>query len=190
MLGASVGDQIVIRSGVTFGEQVATRGNFLIDSQMQLAGNPSLIDPTKADATGSGSMSPAMIAALSALSAEDKALVEKQRICPVAEQQHGSMGTPRKVEVDGTPVFICCEGCRERLLKKPERYLAKLAALPEAGPSQETSPSTPAMDLPPIGVPEIIEPVEPPSNRDAPHEARDAQPSARRVAELPTEGIQ
>ena len=25
------------------------RGNFLIDSQMQLAGNPSLIDPTKAE---------------------------------------------------------------------------------------------------------------------------------------------
>jgi Cu(I)/Ag(I) efflux system membrane fusion protein len=47
-LGASSGDQIVVLDGLEAGEQVATSGNFLIDSQMQLAGNPSLIDPTKA----------------------------------------------------------------------------------------------------------------------------------------------
>lgn len=47
-LGTSSGDQIVILDGLEAGEQVATSGNFLIDSQMQLAGNPSLIDPTKA----------------------------------------------------------------------------------------------------------------------------------------------
>ena len=187
VLGASVGDQIVIRSGVKFGEQVATRGNFLIDSQMQLAGNPSLIDPTRLDPTATP---PEVIAALARLSAEDRALAEKQRICPVAEQQLGWMGTPKKVDVDGTPVFICCEACRERLLKEPDRYLAKLAALPESGPSQDASNSAPTMDLPPIGVPQIIEPVEPPSNHDTPHEARAAQPSARRVAELPTEGVQ
>lgn len=38
----------VILSGLKEGETVATSGNFLIDSQMQLAGKPSLIDPTKA----------------------------------------------------------------------------------------------------------------------------------------------
>lgn len=38
----------VILSGLKGGETVATSGNFLIDSQMQLAGKPSLIDPTKA----------------------------------------------------------------------------------------------------------------------------------------------
>lgn len=37
-----------LRYGVKPGEQVATAGNFLIDSQMQLAGKPSLIDPTRA----------------------------------------------------------------------------------------------------------------------------------------------
>ena len=47
-LGASSGDQIVVLEGLEADEQVATSGNFLIDSQMQLAGNPSLIDPTKA----------------------------------------------------------------------------------------------------------------------------------------------
>ena len=48
VLGPSDGDRIAILEGVQEGEQVATSGNFLIDSQMQLAGKPSLIDPTKA----------------------------------------------------------------------------------------------------------------------------------------------
>ncbi len=47
-LGPLLRDQAVILSGVAAGEQVATSGNFLIDSQMQLAGKPSLIDPSRA----------------------------------------------------------------------------------------------------------------------------------------------
>ena len=38
----------VIVAGLAAGEIVATAGNFLIDSQMQLAGNPSLLDPSRA----------------------------------------------------------------------------------------------------------------------------------------------
>ncbi|MCR9292180.1 MAG: efflux RND transporter periplasmic adaptor subunit [bacterium] len=41
-------DDAVIVEGLAAGETVATHGNFLIDSQMQLAGNPSLLDPGKA----------------------------------------------------------------------------------------------------------------------------------------------
>jgi Cu(I)/Ag(I) efflux system membrane fusion protein len=41
-------DRIVILEGLKVGENVATAGNFLIDSQMQLAGKPSLIDPARA----------------------------------------------------------------------------------------------------------------------------------------------
>ena len=47
-LGPILTDQAVILDGLEPGEQVATSGNFLIDSQMQLAGKPSLIDPTQA----------------------------------------------------------------------------------------------------------------------------------------------
>ena len=47
-IGPILRDRIVILSGLKPGELVATAGNFLIDSQMQLAGNPSLIDPTRA----------------------------------------------------------------------------------------------------------------------------------------------
>ncbi len=47
-LGPILKDRIIILSGLKEGEDVATAGNFLIDSQMQLAGKPSLIDPTRA----------------------------------------------------------------------------------------------------------------------------------------------
>ena len=46
VLGPVVEDGIVIADGLQAGEEVARKGNFLIDSQMQLVGNPSLIDPT------------------------------------------------------------------------------------------------------------------------------------------------
>lgn len=47
-LGPLLRDRAIIVDGLEPGEKVATAGNFLIDSQMQLAGKPSLIDPTRA----------------------------------------------------------------------------------------------------------------------------------------------
>jgi RND family efflux transporter MFP subunit len=126
-LGPTLGDRIVLLSGVEQGENVATNGNFLIDSQMQLAGKPSLIDPTRAEPKrAEPGRSPEVLAALAELPADDRAAAERQKTCPVAGMPLGSMGTPIKVDVQGTPVFICCEGCRGSLLAEPEKYLAKL----------------------------------------------------------------
>ena len=50
-LGAKLTQEVVVVAGIEEGEQVATGGNFLIDSQMQLAGNPSLIDLSRVVAT-------------------------------------------------------------------------------------------------------------------------------------------
>jgi multidrug efflux pump subunit AcrA (membrane-fusion protein) len=47
-LGPILQERIIILDGLKAGDVVATSGNFLIDSQMQLAGKPSLIDPTRA----------------------------------------------------------------------------------------------------------------------------------------------
>lgn len=47
-LGAMNDTEAMVIAGLSAGETVATAGNFLIDSQMQLAGNPSLLDPSKA----------------------------------------------------------------------------------------------------------------------------------------------
>lgn len=49
VLGKGCGDLVVVHEGLREGERVAVSGTFLIDSQMQLAGNPSLIDPSKAE---------------------------------------------------------------------------------------------------------------------------------------------
>lgn len=180
VLGPQCGDQIVVRSGVKEGEHVATRGNFLIDSQMQLAGNPSLIDPTKAQPSMDDSMPVELIATLAGLSAEDRALVEKQGICPVADYALGSMGPPQKVDVNGRPVFICCEGCRERLLAEPEKYLAKLATSHSDKPHKhKPHGSSPQMDLPPIGAPQMIE------QEDAPPAAIERATSAGNAADSP-----
>ncbi|MCA9146965.1 MAG: efflux RND transporter periplasmic adaptor subunit [Planctomycetales bacterium] len=189
VLGPGRGDQIVIRSGVKLGEQVATRGNFLIDSQMQLAGNPSLIDPTKLEHMPAPALSAEMIAAFAALSEEDRFLVEAQGICPVADSRLGAMGIPKKVDVNGTTVFICCEACRGRLLREPDKYLAKLAARQHEEPAHDHSPTPPVMDLPPIGVPQIIEPLAPDAIEETRQGTNALRPTAKRVAELNEEAV-
>lgn len=53
-------DQYVVRAGLNAGDEVATQGAFLIDSQAQLAGTPSLLFPrgaVSADGAGSGAPS-------------------------------------------------------------------------------------------------------------------------------------
>ena len=64
--------------------------------------------------------------ALATLSEEDRALAEKQRICPVSGQPLGSMGVPVKVTVKDRDVLLCCEGCRGSIVEDPDTYLAKL----------------------------------------------------------------
>ncbi|QDV78332.1 Cation efflux system protein CusB precursor [Planctomycetes bacterium K2D] len=48
-LGAMTDSAAIILDGVKAGETVATDGNFLIDSQMQLGGKPSLMDPSRGE---------------------------------------------------------------------------------------------------------------------------------------------
>ena len=64
--------------------------------------------------------------AFAELTAQDRKLAKAQKICPVSDEELGSMGAPIKVSVEGGDVFICCEGCRKRLLANPQKYLAKL----------------------------------------------------------------
>jgi membrane fusion protein, copper/silver efflux system len=129
IVGPEVEEGIVILAGLAAGDVVATRGNFLIDSQMQLAGNPSLIDPTRARPAIPRFEEPLTAeiqAEMDRLSEEDRRLAMEQRFCPVQEMPLGSMGAPIKVDVKGIPVFICCEGCRTKLLEQPEKYLKLL----------------------------------------------------------------
>jgi YHS domain-containing protein len=64
--------------------------------------------------------------ALAELSPEDRALVEKQKTCPVSGEPLGAMGKPYKVTVQGRVVFLCCPGCEAKLRENPEKYLANI----------------------------------------------------------------
>ncbi len=66
-----------------------------------------------------------MMPGLNELSPEDYKSAMAQHICPVTGKMLGTMGAPEKVDVNGESVWICCDGCKDKLLADPEKYLAK-----------------------------------------------------------------
>ena len=149
--GSTVGSDIVVTKGLAEGEKVATSGNFLLDSQMQLAGNPSLIDPSRAAAPLEmiAGFSAKELAEIQQLPDAEQALAIEQVICPVTEYKLGSMGVPKKVEVDGSLIFICCEACREDVVSKPDVQVAKIAEYKLRGPNESSSPNE--FEVPELG---------------------------------------
>ena len=63
---------------------------------------------------------------LAELSEADRALAEKQQVCPVTGEPLGSMGKPYKVTVKGREVLLCCQGCETAIQGNPDEYLGKL----------------------------------------------------------------
>ena len=68
-----------------------------------------------------------MMPGLNELSPEDYKSAMAQHMCPVSGEMLGTMGAPEKVDVNGTSVWICCDGCKDKLLADPDKYLAKLS---------------------------------------------------------------
>ncbi len=124
-LGPRCGGYYPVLRGVEAGDQVVTAGAFLLDAETRL--NPSIA----ASYFGAGRRSSTAPAAdvpqpTKDLTAEDKALAAKQKVCPVTGEPLDSMGGPVKVVVNGRTVFVCCEGCETPLRKNPAKYLANL----------------------------------------------------------------
>ena len=67
-----------------------------------------------------------MVEALADLPEEDRKSAMKQHFCPVSGEMLGVMGAPEKTNVDGMTVWICCDGCKDKLLADSEKYLAKM----------------------------------------------------------------
>ncbi len=63
---------------------------------------------------------------LAKLSPEDLKLVLQQRLCPLTDEPLASMAVPMRVMVKGEPVFICCKGCKDLVLEKPDEMLKKV----------------------------------------------------------------
>jgi hypothetical protein len=69
-------------------------------------------------------------AQLAQLSDEDRKLAEAQVFCVVRPTNElGCMGVPCKLTIEGRPVFLCCEHCKDAALKDPKATLAALDGL-------------------------------------------------------------
>jgi hypothetical protein len=108
---------------------VVTAGSFLIDAETRL--NPAAGSIYFGGSGGSkGASASAVRPSTDELSAEDRRLVEAQQFCPVREKSRlGSMGTPVKLTLAGTPVFLCCSGCLDQARANQGRTLARVAEL-------------------------------------------------------------
>jgi membrane fusion protein, copper/silver efflux system len=141
-LGPRAGDFYPVLHGLKAGDSVVTRGNFLLDSQFQIAGKPSLLYPEGMAGGGHaghshGAATPAVKGPdadarfietnLGKLLPEDRAAALKQKNCPVTGEPLGSMGVPIKIDVEGRTVFLCCAGCTTEARKNPQEILKKLS---------------------------------------------------------------
>jgi RND family efflux transporter MFP subunit len=124
--------------GLKHGEKVVTTGSFLVDAETRL--NPAAGSIYFGGSGGSQSGKSTVTAvrpstpddpdvqldaALASLSAEDRAIVQKQKYCVVLTTSRlGGMGTPIKLMIEDQPVFICCVGCKEKALTDPAKSLA------------------------------------------------------------------
>ena len=113
----------VLSLGVLMSAALVGCNSAKTDSAAATAGAPNVSDSANADIT----------AALAELSPEDRVAAQAQKYCAVEQENLlGTMGAPFKVMVNDKPVFLCCEGCKEKALKDPEATLAAVAKLTKA----------------------------------------------------------
>jgi len=110
-LGPRAGDYYIVLDGLQEGQYVVTNGAFKIDSEMQIRGKISMMNPEIDQAP-----EPAPDAA-------DAAAPGVQTLCPV-------MGNPIDknifVEYQGKKVYFCCPACIDTFKADPDKYIGKL----------------------------------------------------------------
>jgi YHS domain-containing protein len=90
------------------------------------ATTPSKTSKPSQSAAEKGGQDAEITKATAEMPAEDRTLALKQKVCPVSGEALGTMGAPLKMDVNGHTVFLCCEGCKDKLLASPDEYLAKI----------------------------------------------------------------
>lgn len=66
------------------------------------------------------------VAEIKKLPEAEQAAALKQAVCPVSEENLGSMGTPIKVTAEGKTFYLCCKGCKKDVDADPKAVVAKL----------------------------------------------------------------
>ena len=152
-----------VLAGLSESDRVVTNGSFLVDAETRLnpaAGSIYLGGSGASDDTSRAkTVRPStpedpdanIKANLAKLSAEDRALAEEQRFCPVRKTSRlGSMGVPLKLSVEGQTVFVCCAGCKGAALANPKETLETIRQLKERyrKRSPSSSPGAPSSSDP------------------------------------------
>jgi hypothetical protein len=75
------------------------------------------------------------------LTPEEQAAASAQHMCPVSDEELGSMGDPIKVTVKGRDVYVCCDACIEEVQNNPDKYLAILDKAAEEKAAGEAAPA-------------------------------------------------
>jgi membrane fusion protein, copper/silver efflux system len=137
VLGPRCGDSYPVVRGLEAGQRVAFAGAFLLDAETRL--NPSLaagyfgagrgerVPSSGPLASASGIMTSTAGVKFPELAPDDRALAERQKVCPVTNKPLGSMGKPARIVVSGQVVFLCCDGCEGALKREPVKYMSKLS---------------------------------------------------------------
>jgi hypothetical protein len=145
-LGPLSGGYYPVIDGLLPGDRVAAAGSFLVDAETRLnpaaasayfgaSGSPtSGAAPAPSPTRGTENGTPASSSDPSAkhranvakLPEADRLLAERQQACPITNLPLGSMGVPYKMTVQGTPLFLCCEGCKDQVAKDPQGALTKI----------------------------------------------------------------
>ena len=156
LLGADQESFFPLLSGLARGDRIVNSGSFLIDAETRL--NPA-VGSIYFGGSGGGSKSGSGVtnirpstpvdeeaklhSVFKGLSPEDSELIKQQKFCPIIENSLlGSMGIPVKVMIEGQPVFLCCDGCRDAAIENPTKTLDRVRELKQskASPPSVTVP--------------------------------------------------
>jgi multidrug efflux pump subunit AcrA (membrane-fusion protein) len=118
-------------SGLGRGDRVVTNGSFLIDAETRL--NPAAGSIYYGGSGGHAGHSSVAIRPSTPpqISDADQKLIDEQRVCPETGNKLGSMGTPFKLMIKNTPVFLCCDGCEDEAKAHETQTLVKVQSLKE-----------------------------------------------------------
>jgi len=67
--------------------------------------------------------------------AADTKSIEQLKLCPVSQEELGSMGTPLKVTRGAETTYLCCKGCLKKFEATPDEFLSNSAN--KAAPKHE-----------------------------------------------------
>ncbi len=129
-LGPRAGNHYLVKEGLTEGELVVTKGNFKIDSALQILAKPSMMNPQGGGMTpgqNHGKQTEISMPQHQAqqMQQQDSKVEnqEEQTLCPV---MGGAINKEYFTVYKGNKVYFCCPGCEEIFLKNPEKYMDKL----------------------------------------------------------------